>query len=243
MSTPVELPPTPPPPNPARHTPPSPNQPISLEVLRTLHQACLTRWTNRRDYEWKLSYAFWTAIAGYITFIVFGKDSRFSEPPPKGYLLVWLFLMIAFHVYYLINMIDRTLNDVEAQSDIELVIHGLDPYVAQKLRKIHLGGSMKKYTDDPDAEPEDRSWFYKHYGLWSQAGITVLLSFAAWWVSYHTTKGGPPPENKIVISEPIKVTWQPPPTSQTTSLPVQQAKPPASTAKPAHRSSSHSTHK
>ena len=79
---------------------------LPLEVLRSLHAASANRWEKRRDYEWKLSYAFWTALAGFIATVLFGKDAHF-ETPGNGKLVFWLALLFGCHAYYLWNMVSR----------------------------------------------------------------------------------------------------------------------------------------
>jgi hypothetical protein len=117
----------------------------------------------------EVSYAFWTALAGFIATVILGKDSKFSAPPVP-YLAGWLIVMFLLHGYYLICMVNRTLQDIHAQYDIEMTMHKLDAWVEANLSSINLGAGMGK-----------RSWWNQRYGVVAQLGITLLLSSVAFW--------------------------------------------------------------
>lgn len=201
MATPPGSPSTPPsapPPTQGTSGTPLPSLPYDLriEVLRLLQSSTLSRWANRREYEWKLSYAFWAALAGFIATVTLGKDSKFT-PPPIEYLAIWLGAMILLHGYYLYCMVDRTLQDIEAQCDIELTLHKLDSWVEKNLPSCNLGAGMG-----------ERSWLNKRYGLVAQMGITLLLSTAALWFGIARGKVTDEPRSNPTV---VTVTCQPSP--------------------------------
>lgn len=142
---------------------------LPLEVLRTLHAASANRWEKRREYEWKLSYAVWTALAGFIATVLLGKDSRF-EPPQFRYVAGWLGFTWALHGFYLVNMVQHTLEDLRAQTEIEYAIRELAPLVEKKF----IGAGMR-----------ERHPALQRYGLIAQLGITLILCSAAGWFSYR----------------------------------------------------------
>ena len=154
----------------------SENFSLSLEALRTLHAAASTRWANRRDYEWKLSYAIWTALAGFIATVVLAKDSAFVpfqidwHRLPTWILAIFLTLPTALHLYYLWGMVARTLNDLDLFDEVEHAIRKIDPWVA-----AHI--STRFFNSDFIA----RTRLSRRYGLVAQVGITFLLSVTAFW--------------------------------------------------------------
>jgi hypothetical protein len=168
---------------------------MSLGVLKAILETASTRWSNRRDYEWKLSYAFWTALAGFIATITIGKDSKFTAPPWQ-YLVGWLTGTIVLHGWYLHAMVDRTLQDIRLQHDVEFAMHQLDPWVRENLPNRNLGAGVAR-----------RSWLNQRYGVVAQIGITVLLSWAALWFSLARSKS-PDDGRSGASTQPINVTCQ-----------------------------------
>jgi hypothetical protein len=55
----------------------------AIDALKELHGTVFQRWQNRREYEWKLSYAIWGVLATFIAVVIFGKDTQFR---PTNYL-------------------------------------------------------------------------------------------------------------------------------------------------------------
>jgi hypothetical protein len=153
---------------------------LSLETLRLLHGAASSRWANRREYEWKLSYAIWTALAGFIATIVVSKDSVFKPPTPRiddpatWAVMVCLAFVVFIHWFYLNGMVKRTINDLFLVDDIEKAILQLDPWVHRRVPDKHLNSTFLR-----------RPGNNVRYGLYAQVSITVLLSLLAGWFTFR----------------------------------------------------------
>ncbi len=168
---------------------------VSLETLRLLHGAASSRWANRREYEWKLSYAIWTALAGYIATIVLGKDSVFRPLEPHLLdLATWavigcLAFAIFIHCFYLNGMVARTVNDLYLVDDIEKAILQLDPWVSARVPGKHLNSTFLR-------QPGNNV----RYGLYAQISITILLSILAGWFTFRPRSTPAPPNGAPVIN-------------------------------------------
>lgn len=42
----------------------------TLDILRSIRESAYSRWEKRRDYEWKLIFAIWTALAAFIAITI-----------------------------------------------------------------------------------------------------------------------------------------------------------------------------
>ncbi len=158
-----------------------------LEVLRTLHDAASFRWEKRRGYEWSLSYAIWTALAGLIAAMLFGKDSHLAIPALK-WAVAMLVIPVALHFFYLFFMVRNTLHDLVVQSKIER-----DVLALLDVPPRHL------VSADLQAMCGDTRWWKTRYGLIAQVGVTIFLCGIAAWVA-ATQRQKPPSSVPAVCS-------------------------------------------
>jgi hypothetical protein len=99
----------------------------SLETLKALRESVANRWEKRREYEWKLSFALWTAIAAFIA-IVIGKD--ISIKMNAGVEMVVAICggaITLLHYVYLLGIIKNTLNDLDKLKWVEEAMRGTLP--------------------------------------------------------------------------------------------------------------------
>jgi hypothetical protein len=133
---------------------------LILEALKAVRESAFGRWEKRRDYEWKLSFGLWTAIAAFIA-ITFGKDFNIQyDESVKWACAIFGLLLLGAHVYYLIGIIENTIGDVKRQ------------YWAEE--------SIEKYLKDLKTNFSDleKPSVYRRYG-YTQAAITLILVIAA----------------------------------------------------------------
>lgn len=145
-------------------------QRYKLEVVKTLHAAALERWKDRRDNEWKLNYAIWTAIAA-VDGALFFRKQPFAIP--SGWIVTGIVLAIVFHATYLWPAIKRAISEIEMQKDAELaLLKLLDSEGMSKVFRVeHIGGAIDRYDD------KGRFWsgLWKHYGFYAPIGLTAAL--------------------------------------------------------------------
>jgi len=145
----------------------------TLEILKTLHAASLSRWTNRRDHEWKLNYAFWAALAGLIALLLTNHFGFSANPSLETivWIAVFCLAVILLQLIYLIPIASRGIAEIEMQTEIELALRGIDAKVRKYVTKRYLGAGMKY-------RPE----WEKKYGMWAPLGVTLLLLFVIFWL-------------------------------------------------------------
>jgi hypothetical protein len=93
-----------------------------LDTLKALRESVSQRWERRREYEWKLSFALWTAIAAFIG-IAISKDNTLKDVSGAASWMIAIGLTItALHTLYLVGIISNTLNDLRKLGWVEEVM-------------------------------------------------------------------------------------------------------------------------
>jgi hypothetical protein len=171
--------------------PPSPNA-FPFEVLRTMHSGSLKRWENRREQEWKLNYAVWTALAAFIAGIVLAvKDVEIRQPAD------WIvcgagLILFGAHFLYLWPMTSRGIAEIEMQADAEKAMNEMLPF--RKLNTKNFGGGIHGHWP-----------IEKRYGLVAPLAITAFLLAVTGWLLLN-------PPRKISDDKPkqINLNYTPP---------------------------------
>src|SRR5271154_3462507 len=79
-----------------------------LAVLKAIRESAYARWEKRRDYEWKLSFGLWTAMAVFIAIVV-GNDFKIQiSDAVKLYTAACAGIITLTHLLYLIGIIRNT---------------------------------------------------------------------------------------------------------------------------------------
>lgn len=135
----------------------------TLDILKAIRESSCSRWEKRRDYEWKLSFGLWTAMAAFIA-IVLSKDFKVTSGGnvPRWTGFAGLAIAIA-HALYLIGIITNTLSDLEVQ------------YWTENQMANHL----KNHTGFPGGKDRPRTFWSKYNG-YMQVAITAILAGAAY---------------------------------------------------------------
>jgi len=141
-------------------------QQSDLEILKTLKDLTFERWRKRREYEWKLSFGLWTAIAAFIA-IVLGKDNRINGDVAAGVAFGAGLLITVVHGAYVSGIIHGTLNDLDRQKSVEKALW-------QLLSKPEL----RDFEHKEDSLGNFQERFKKHHGI-LQAAITFVLCLCA----------------------------------------------------------------
>lgn len=103
--------------------PPITQPPVTLDMLKALRESAAHRWEKRREYEWKLSFGLWTAIAAFIA-IVIGKENQIKDGPLViGVIAVLGISITLLHFFYLHGIIRNTLNDLRKLEWVEEVMY------------------------------------------------------------------------------------------------------------------------
>jgi len=158
--------------------PKAPEDP-TLQILQTLHAASLNRWTNRRDYEWKINYAIWAAMIGLIAILV-TNHIGFTTPDTMTVLslIVTAIGVIVIQILYLIPVTSRGIKEIEMQTDLEEAMRSQLKREVQHLIKVgDLGAGMRHRT------PLD-----KHYGMFAPVAVTSMLLLVASILLVHPLK-------------------------------------------------------
>jgi hypothetical protein len=148
----------------------------TIELLQTLHAASLTRWANRRDYEWKLNYAVWVAMAGLIALLV-TKHVGIERTDFRaiGWLAVTSIAVVLIQLLYLIPITSRGICEIEMQTDLEKAMHKeLSPDAQQMVKTANLGAGMER-----------RGALDKHYGVYAPLVVTAILAIIASFLLLH----------------------------------------------------------
>jgi hypothetical protein len=135
-------------------------QQADLDVLKTLNELAFERWAKRREYEWKLSFGLWTAIAAFVA-IVLGKDNHLSGFPATLCAITLGLVITTVHALYLYRIFDGTLGDLDRQDRVE-----------KALWKSLSSDELKNLA------PPDKPLRYPRHGI-LQAAITLVLCMCA----------------------------------------------------------------
>jgi hypothetical protein len=149
-----------------------------FEILKTLHDAGLERWKDRRENEWKLNYAIWAAIAGLDALLL--HDHSALKVSWWG-LIPGGLAVVGLHIAYLWPTISRAIGEIQLQSDAEhaMLLLFSDPKFQHEIDKEHLGGSIRLYEKMNENGEFVRegvgAWIWKHYGLFAPIFFTIAL--------------------------------------------------------------------
>jgi hypothetical protein len=165
-----------------------------LDILKTLHASAIDRWKDRRDNEWKLNSAIWTAIA-------LADGALFLHGAPSDQVSLGLLALIAFvillvHFLYLFFVTERAISEVELQLDTELAMRRMigDEQTRNRIETTSLAGGFDRW------KLKGAFWngIWRHYGILLPITVTLCLLFLG--VSL-TRESGPPLFDKSKTTE------------------------------------------
>lgn len=146
-----------------------------LETLKALRESVSQRWERRREYEWKLSFALWTAIAAFIG-IAIGKENTLKDVHGVVQWIIIAGLTITgLHAFYLFGIISNTLDDLQKLTWLEEVMHATLPAGVLELEK----GWPKNATWPDPQKGAIVGTFVKYHGFVIQPAITFVLCACA----------------------------------------------------------------
>ena len=115
----------------------------TLEILKAIRESAFARWEKRRDYEWRLSFGIWTALAAFIA-ITLSRDLKVElTSMVTTYAAVGAISIFLAHAFYLTGIIEHTIVDVKTQYLVEESLAsrlptGLSPLPKTTVRESRL---------------------------------------------------------------------------------------------------------
>ena len=181
-------------------------RPLVLEALKLIHGASTTRWDKRRGYEWTLSYAVWTALAGFFAVVALGKDSLLHNPPVLLTVpcLAGIFLV---HLFYLWIMASRTIEDLKTQKTVEdnafMLVTGVLLEAKPAAQESCWYGALKHHLETRDVLPPR---LVRRYGVVCPIIFTFILALIAGWGAFQTNTSGTLKNGVSTPAAPVKPT-------------------------------------
>ncbi len=159
--------------NPGATQPKSQPDQTDIEVLKAIRESAYARWEKRRDYEWKLSFGLWTAMAAFIAIVVGNTFKIQISDAVKYNTGACAGLITLAHLLYLIGIIRNTIADLKIQ-------YWAEDRIAEHVKPFednhNVANDLRAF---PGAHKRPRGFWVKYYGF-AQVGITLILAIASY---------------------------------------------------------------